>query len=145
MELITRTLVPHHSVAVDPEGLSPMQSALLHATGPLSLASAPTGAGKSYVYRRAMERGERVLFVVPTRRLAQNQTEGIRADLRSSGWPERDIKEKIVAWTGETVVGLREQGIDVLRHRLSRLPGCMLTARTKRCTTPSPACRTGRS
>jgi len=122
MELITRTLVPHHSVAVDPEGLSPMQSALLHATAPLSLASAPTGAGKSYVYRRAMERGERVLFVVPTRRLAQNQTEGIRADLRSSGWPERDIKEKIVAWTGETAAGLREQGIDVLRHRLSRLP-----------------------
>lgn len=72
MELITRTLVPRHGVAVDPDGLSRMQSALLNTTAPLSLASAPTGAGKSYVYRRAVERGERVLFVVPTRRLAQN-------------------------------------------------------------------------
>jgi len=87
----------------------------------LSLASAPTGAGKSYVYRRAVERGERVLFVVPTRRLAQNQTEGIRADLRSGGWPELDVEKKICAWTSDTAAPLRAQGIDVLRHRLSGL------------------------
>jgi hypothetical protein len=99
-----------------------MQSALLNATCPLTLASAPTGAGKSYAYRRAVERGERVLFVVPTRRLAQNLTESTRADLRSGGWPERDIEEKIVAWTGDTAAFLRERGIDVLRRRLSRLP-----------------------
>ena len=96
MELITRTIVPRHGVAIGADGLSRMQSALLHTTAPLALASAPTGAGKSYVYRRALERGERVLFVVPTRRLAQNQTEGIRADLRSGGWPERDIERKSV-------------------------------------------------
>jgi replicative superfamily II helicase len=84
MELITRTLVPRHGVAIGPDGLSRMQSALLHTTAPLSLASAPTGAGKSYVYRRAVERGERVLFVVPTRRLAQNQTEGIRSSVSAS-------------------------------------------------------------
>lgn len=121
MELITRTLVPRHGVAVDPDGLSRMQSALLNTTAPLSLASAPTGAGKSYVYRRAVERGERVLFVVPTRRLAQNQTEGIRADMRSGGWPERDVEKKIVAWTSDTAAPLRAQGIDVLRRRLSGL------------------------
>jgi CRISPR-associated endonuclease/helicase Cas3 len=122
MELITRTLVPRHGVAIGPDGLSRMQSALLNTTAPLSLASAPTGAGKSYVYRRAVERGERVLFVVPTRRLAQNQTEGIRADLRSVGWPERDVEKKIAAWTSDTTAPLRAEGIDVLRHRLSRLP-----------------------
>jgi hypothetical protein len=122
VELITRAIVPRHGVAVGPDGLSGMQSALLNATSPLTLASAPTGAGKSYVYRRGVEHGERVLFVVPTRRLAQNLRESTRADLRSDGWPERDIEEKIVDWTGDTAATLREQGIDALRHRLSRLP-----------------------
>ena len=121
MELITRTIVSRHGVAIGADGLSRMQSALLHTTAPLSLASAPTGAGKSYVYRRAVEHGERVLFVVPTRRLAQNQTDGVRADLRSGDWPERDVKKKIAAWTSDTAVPLRAQGIDVLRHRLSGL------------------------
>jgi CRISPR-associated endonuclease/helicase Cas3 len=100
-----------------------MQEALLDATHSPTLASAPTGAGKSYVYRRAVQRGERVLFVVPTRRLAQNQAASLRDDLRKDGWPEVDVATKIAVWTGDTAALLRDQGVNVLMRRLSEFPG----------------------
>jgi CRISPR-associated endonuclease/helicase Cas3 len=122
MDVITSTVVPRHGVARNAQGLSTMQAALLDATGSVTMASAPTGAGKSYVYRRAVQRNERVLFVVPTRRLAQNQAAALRDDLRRDGWPEADVMGKIDIWTGDEAAALREQGVNVRRRRLSGLP-----------------------
>jgi hypothetical protein len=123
MDVIASVLIPRHGVARNAQGLSTMQAALLDATASIILASAPTGAGKSYVYRCAVQRNERVLFVVPTRRLAQNQQDALRNDLRRDGWPEADIMAKVDSWTGDTAAALREQDVDVRLHRLSRLPG----------------------
>ncbi|MFM8331565.1 MAG: DEAD/DEAH box helicase family protein [Candidatus Methylumidiphilus sp.] len=53
-----------------------MQYALLHEPRRVRIADAPTGAGKSYVFQYAMANnaehgeGQRVLFIVPTRRMA---------------------------------------------------------------------------
>lgn len=122
MDLIAHTVIPRHGVSCNSNGLSAMQAALLDTDRPMTLASAPTGAGKSYVYRRAVQRGERVLFVVPTRRLAQNQVVALRQDLRRDGWSEADLAQKIAEWTGDTAAEMRKKGLDVRRHRLSRLP-----------------------
>ncbi|WP_142846425.1 DEAD/DEAH box helicase [Telmatospirillum sp. J64-1] len=120
MDLMARMTIARHGVAQDEAGLSPMQAGLLTTERPVTLASAPTGAGKSYVYRRAVEMGRRVLFVVPTRRLAQNQATALREDLRKAGWPERDCIEKIAVWTGDSAAEMRESGQDVGAHRRGR-------------------------
>jgi hypothetical protein len=122
MELITGTVIPRHAVAVDADGLSIMQAELLNSTAPFVLASAPTGAGKSYVYRRAVERGERVLFVVPTRRLAQNLVSATRSDLMASGWPEAKCLKKVLSFTSDDTAPLKAEGVESVRKwRLARL------------------------
>ncbi len=122
MELKTVTTILRHGVPVLESGLSPMQESLLHMQAPVCVASAPTGAGKSYVYRKAVEAGERVMFVVPTRRLAQDQHASMQTDFRNAGWKEADVQGKIVMWTGDTANDDRERGINVRFDRLSKLP-----------------------
>ena len=76
------------------------------------LVSAPTGSGKSYAFMRAvLERKERVLFIVPTRRLLQNLMEDARSQarqaLRESGRTGDQARswanERIVEWSGGQV------------------------------------------
>ncbi|HSK40249.1 MAG TPA: DEAD/DEAH box helicase, partial [Arenibaculum sp.] len=126
MDVIARTVIPRHAVPevlVGGDRLSPMQAALLETDSVCTVAGAPTGAGKSFVFRRAVERGERVLFVVPTRRLAENQAAGIRADLRDAGWPERDVAEKVAMFTSDESARLRASGVTrITLHRLAKLP-----------------------
>lgn len=64
--------IGRHGVPSDEDKLSPLQRRILSDPAPVRVFSAPTGAGKSYVLFRAAQERRRVLFVVPTRRLAQN-------------------------------------------------------------------------
>jgi hypothetical protein len=123
VKVLASAVVTRHGVPKGPEGLSPMQTALLNQDGPVVLASAPTGSGKSHVYRRAVEMGERVLFIVPTRRLAANQAAALREDMGAAGWPERDVAEKIAVFTADASAKLRDAGVtSVDLWRRSRLP-----------------------
>ena len=88
--------VARHCVANDPvSGLSPLQQRLLDAPQKIRIANAPTGAGKSYVFQRAMIEGKRILFIVPTRRLAQNLLAGLLDDLIRDGWDEEKASKKL--------------------------------------------------
>lgn len=111
--------IAKHCVGQDPPtGLSPMQSGLMTHPAPVRIVSAPTGAGKSYAFKQAMLQDERVLFVVPTRRLAQNLVAGLLEDLvEQDGWSEAQAAAKVTMWSsdatrtllaaGETHIGAR--------------------------------------
>jgi len=106
-------IVKRHCVAADPAtGLSPLQTALVEHTASVRIANAPTGAGKSYAFQWAMaNRGERILFMVPTRRLAQNLVRGLMEDLASvTGWSRKAAEAKVVLWSSDATELLKRQG-----------------------------------
>lgn len=96
-------MIPRHAVASDPSsGLSPLQERMLNDPAPIRIFAAPTGAGKSYAFQKGMrERSERVLFIVPTRRLAQNLGEGLVSDLMRDGVPEEEALKQVFLWTSD--------------------------------------------
>jgi superfamily II DNA or RNA helicase len=88
MEIIKLT-VKRHCVGQLPEsGLSPLQHELLNNSAKIRIANAPTGAGKSYAFERAMlDNKQRILFIVPTKRLCQNLAAGLLNSLTHiHGW-----------------------------------------------------------
>lgn len=104
--------IARHCVAQGDDGLSPLQRALLDNAQRIRIAEAPTGAGKSYAFQRALrERGERVLFIVPTRRLAQNLASGLIQDLIASGWTEGRAGDVVALWSSDQTADLKAQGI----------------------------------
>ena len=104
--------IAKHCVGQDSQtGLSPMQTQLLTSSQPVRIASAPTGAGKSYAFKHAMLKNERVLFIVPTRRLSQNLAIGFIEDLiEQDGWSEDQAKSKVAIWSGDETKKLKEEG-----------------------------------
>lgn len=108
--------IPRHYVPCDADGLSPLQARILHDPAPVRVFSAPTGAGKSYALIRAAESGKRVLFVVPTRRLAQNlAAEATRLLPSPAGAPS-----PVALWTSDETLRQRELDPEykVWRHRI---------------------------
>lgn len=106
-------MIKRHCVGRDGEsGLSPLQKGLLDNPAPIRIAEAPTGAGKSYAFEQAMARGERVLFIVPTRRLAQNLLAGLSGNLvRDHGWTEEVALRKLALWSSDATARLWAEGI----------------------------------
>ncbi len=103
--------VIRHCVGSDPEsGLSPLQNDLLTRPEKVRIAEAPTGAGKSYAFERAVQNNERVLFIVPTRRLAQNLLAGLISSLKKEGWSDRAMGEKLVLWNSDETKRQKEAG-----------------------------------
>ncbi|MEA3642358.1 MAG: DEAD/DEAH box helicase [Lamprobacter sp.] len=101
-----------HCVAQGDDGLSPLQQALIEDTHRVRVAEAPTGAGKSYAFQRALrDRGERVLFIVPTRRLAQNLASGLVQDLIAAGWGKPRACGVVTLWSSDQTADLKAQGI----------------------------------
>ncbi len=102
MQAIT-VVIPRHAVPADPSsGLSPLQQRMLHDPAPIRIFSAPTGSGKSYAFQKGVrEKSDRVLFIVPTRRLAQNLAEGLVADLCHTGMPEQQALEQVFLWISD--------------------------------------------
>ena len=98
-------VIRSHSVPTLSSCMSPMQEQLLRSEKYVRLVSAPTGAGKSYAFMRAVldERAD-VLFIVPTRRLLQNLIE----DAREQAWKQLREREldapRIGAWIDERII-----------------------------------------
>ncbi len=104
--------IVRHAVKADPaSGLSPLQEALLNDPRRIRIASAPTGAGKSYAFLQAVaQKGQRVLFIVPTRRLAQNLAAGFTHDLvNTCHWSQTQAEQKVVIWSSDQSAMIRDQ------------------------------------
>lgn len=117
-------IIPRHAVPSGARGLSPLQETMLDAPEPIRICSAPTGSGKSHAFQVAMrERGARILFIVPTRRLAQNLAEGLRQDLLDGGMPAERVHERVCLWTSDERRRLKEEdpGLDVARRRIREI------------------------
>jgi len=129
--LITRLRVRRHCVPTGEDGLSPMQREMLSSRSLINVGSAPTGAGKSFVFRKAVADGERVLFLVPTKRLGQNQRNSMIGDMCDPIWAAAEGREpwsaakaagKIQCWNSDFSDELRERGVaSVTRHYANRL------------------------
>ncbi len=105
--------VARHCVSIGEDGLSPLQRALIEHPCKVRIAEAPTGAGKSYAFQRALrDHDQRILFIVPTRRLAQNLASGLIQDLiRQDGWSERRAEGSVALWSADQTAALKEQGV----------------------------------
>jgi hypothetical protein len=104
MEITTELTVARHCVGQMPDsGLSPLQQCLVDDPAKIRIAHAPTGAGKSYAFERAMiDKGERILFIVPTRRLCQNLAAALlEALIKEHGWTEAKAGSKIALWNSD--------------------------------------------
>lgn len=104
MEITTELTVVRHCVGLMPDsGLSPLQQRLVDDPAKIRIAHAPTGAGKSYAFERAMiDKGERILFIVPTRRLCQNLATGLlEALIKEHGWTQAKAESKIALWNSD--------------------------------------------
>lgn len=100
---LCRTLIPRH--AVPPmkcgNGLSELQHAMIHDTARVRVFSAPTGAGKSHAFQHAvLNEDARVLFVVPTRRLADNLVHGICKEFERLGRAD-EIPQRVFLWSSD--------------------------------------------
>lgn len=120
--------IVRHCVPADPvTGLSPLQAWLLDESCRVRLASAPTGAGKSYAFQRLLmqDPDARVLFIVPTRRLAQNLAASLARDLvREAGWPVDLAESKVAIWSSDQSSELRDAGeASIGGYRLRQLQG----------------------
>jgi CRISPR-associated endonuclease/helicase Cas3 len=104
--------IARHCVPQDADGLSPLQRALLDHPSRVRIASAPTGAGKSYAFQVAMRlHGQRILFIVPTRRLTQNLAAGLVKDLiQDASWSEARAHGSVAIWSSEQTAALKAAG-----------------------------------
>jgi ATP-dependent helicase YprA (DUF1998 family) len=107
--------VKRHCVAVLTNGLSPLQQQLLDEPRKVRIVDAPTGAGKTYAFQKALLQGSRILFIVPTRRLAQNIAASVISDLIKAGWSSTLAEQKLAVWSSDQTAILREQGIEHIR------------------------------
>lgn len=107
--------VKRHCVAVLANGLSPLQQQLLDEPKRVRMVHAPTGAGKTYAFIKAILKGSRILFIVPTRRLAQNIAASVMQDLIKAGWSSNLAEQKLAVWSSDQTAVLREQGVEYIR------------------------------
>jgi hypothetical protein len=108
--------VTRHCVAQRENGLSPLQHALLHEPKRVRIVDAPTGAGKTYAFQKALLQDQRILFIVPTRRLAQNIAASLIDDLVvNAKWQKEVAEKKVQVWSSDQTAVLREQGIANIR------------------------------
>lgn len=115
--------IARHCVAEGPTGLSPLQHELLHNEQSIRVADAPTGAGKSYAFQRALiDQGARILFIVPTRRLAQNLAGALVQELVEAKWPKQRAEGAVALWSSDQTLALKEAGVvNISGHRLRQM------------------------
>ena len=110
MELtIIRHGVPIEHREGDTVALSPLQRQLLTSDKPVRIAQAPTGAGKSFAFRQAVLRKQRVLFIVPTKRLVQNVAHDMRAALQETGLNDVQINRRVAIWSKDQTDALKAE------------------------------------
>lgn len=117
--MISRITICRHAVQTASNGLSEFQNQLLHNKSLIRFAEAPAGCGKSYAFLRAVLDGKRILFVVPTRRLAMNLIASLQKDMSEEGWSDADIQKKISVWSSDGRIAMKAMGIkNVTQKRL---------------------------
>ncbi len=122
MGIIKLTIARHCVQQLPESGLSPLQKSLMDDPARIRIAHAPTGAGKSYAFERAMmEKGHRILFIVPTRRLCQNLATGLLdALVHVHGWSEEKARSKIALWNSDERHRLEARGETAISTRRVR-------------------------
>ena len=115
--------VLRHCVAQLDNGLSPLQQALIQEPKRVRIVDAPTGAGKTYAFQQALLWGQRILFIVPTRRLAQNIAAGLINNLvKAHSWATEVAERKVQIWSSDQTAILRDKGIENIRgYRVRQL------------------------
>ena len=115
--------IARHCVAQLDNGLSPLQQALLEEPRRIRIVDAPTGAGKTYAFQQALRDDKRILFIVPTRRLAQNIAASLINDLiNTADWKPEVAERKVQIWSSDQTAILREQGVENIRgYRIRQL------------------------
>ena len=106
--------------------LTEFQARLITDEAPVRIAAAPTGAGKTFAFELAPVVGLNVLFVVPTRRLAQNLETSVRTIMQNNGWDETEIKRRLAVWTSDAMDAAVASGstpAEVRRDRVRQLRG----------------------
>lgn len=93
----------------------PYNKQLLDEPRKVRIVDAPTGAGKTYAFQKALLQGSRILFIVPTRRLAQNIAASVIHDLIKAGWSATLAEQKLAVWSSDQTAILREQGVEHIR------------------------------
>lgn len=123
--------IARHCVEQLDNGLSPLQQALLDEARRVRIVDAPTGAGKTYAFQQALLQGQRILFIVPTRRLAQNIAAGLINDLvKEHNWKQEVAERKVQIWSSDQTVVLREQGVENIRgYRIRQIQALDSTRR----------------
>ena len=101
--------------------LTDFQVRLLRDSAPVRIASAPTGAGKTYAFELAPLVGRNVLFVVPTRRLAQNLEQSVRGIFARNGWEEADVEGRLAVWTSDAMEEATGSGLTSAEVRAQRV------------------------
>lgn len=110
MELtVIRHGVPVACQAGDTVKLSPLQRQLLTSDKPVRVAQAPTGAGKSFAFRQAVLHKQRVLFIVPTKRLVQNVAHDMRVALQEIGLDKAQIERRVAMWSQDQTEALKTE------------------------------------
>jgi len=97
--------IARHAVPMDADGLSPLQRLVEAHPAPVRVFSAPTGAGKSFAFIKAAAVGRRVLFVVPTRRLAQNLAQDAAETMARLDPP---LHNAVALWSSDETARQRE-------------------------------------
>ncbi|KHD05733.2 hypothetical protein PN36_24530 [Candidatus Thiomargarita nelsonii] len=107
------TIAAHCVESVTDDGLSQLQADLLDCEQPIRIADAPTGAGKSFAFQKGLITHEhRVLFIVPTKRLAQNLVRSLLDELiGGAGWDEKKAHKKVSLWSADGSQKLRDEGV----------------------------------
>lgn len=122
MALVSTFTVCRHAVKTALNGLSDFQQDLLNDEALIRFAEAPAGCGKSYAFLRAVLEGKRILFVVPTRRLAMNLIASLQEDMRSEEWSDTKIQKKIALWSSDGRSAMQDMGVkNVTQKRLHQL------------------------
>lgn len=117
--------IQRHAVHTLTNGLSPLQHDLLNDSSKIRIADAPTGAGKSYAFQRALLEQQRILFIVPTRRLAQNLFFSMRTFLYQQGWSQSRLSNKTALWNSDETRRLQNLGLvgekQIIAHRIRQI------------------------
>ena len=101
--------------------LTDFQVRLLHDKAPVRIASAPTGAGKTYAFELAPLIKQNVLFVVPTRRLAQNLEQAVHRIMGCNGWDEAEVERRLAVWTSDAMEEATASGMTSAEVRAQRV------------------------
>ncbi|MDM8524301.1 DEAD/DEAH box helicase [Desulfococcaceae bacterium HSG8] len=104
----------HSRVGSGNEKFSELQWQLRKSDSPVRIAEAPTGAGKSFVFRCAVKQDNaRVLFIVPTRRLAQNMLDDMCKEFERDGLSKDQIERRVCVWSKDQTMDLRAKDPDI--------------------------------